>query len=189
MGRHKEVRLMYWVILLLMVGFNVWLLYSKYNLNSKVKNLEALNTHKYPQKSIANKSITFLGSLDSKNPVTMLAFFTDKGCMSCVLSEINMLNEWHQKFPESLQVYYTGKSKNYLDKYGAKFSYQNINNPEKLFDSSIVFGNPVVLVVDSGGTVQSIHTNDLSREGSDRRRAIFYRRVISLFTAIEKVNR
>ena len=168
-----------------MVGLNCWLLYGKYQMNRQVQTLKALNIHGNPQKSLADKYIQFTGLFDKINPLTLVAVFTDMGCNSCVIAEIKFLNEWSKKWPHTIQVYYEGSIKNYLEKYGADFSYQKVDYPERLFNTALVFGNPVVAVVDRNGIVQSLHTNDLSKPGSDQRRTNFYKRISSLFKLIK----
>jgi len=186
MKRLQQISLYYWFLLILMVGLNIWLLYGKYQLNIQLKTQKALNAHTQPQKSLADKPIRYTRSFNTKYPFLLVAVFTDAGCNSCMINEIKFLNKWSKKQPQTLKVYYTGNIEEYLEGYGAKFSYSKIDFPDKLFNTPMIFGNPVVTVVDSNGVVQSIHTNNLSRPGSDLRRKNFYNRANSLFNAVGK---
>lgn len=174
-----------WAVLIIFIGLNIWLLYGKVNLQQQVNRLQAVNLQKAGIVSMTAEPIKFLGhELPAAKSFKMVAVFTDYGCGSCVISEIEYLNKWYQSYPNTLQVYYQGNTDDYLEGFDAEFEYQKIESANNLFNVAITFGNPVAAIVDVNNTVQALHTNDLIRPGSDRRRANFYNRVESLFESV-----
>ena len=184
MSMAKKYKIL-WCVLIVFVGLNVWLLYGKINLQQQVNTLQAQTLQKEGAVSMVAEPVHFTGSGNiTEKPVGLVALFTDYGCTSCVIAEIKYLNEWNKKFSNTLQVYYLGSSERYLEDFGAEFGYQTVESANNLFSVSLPIGNPIIVMIDENDNVQSIHTNDLTRPGSDRRRANFYKRVESLFTAV-----
>lgn len=173
-----------WGMLLLMMVLNSWLLYEKYSFTDKLNTLQALQIHHFGQKALVDKPLKFKGTWKISNPIMLVAIFTDYGCTSCVVAEIEYLNKWVTQFPNSVKIYYSGNEKKYLEKYGASFSYLQIAKPEKLFDKALIFGNPILAVIDSQGTALMLNTNDTSRPGSAQRRMLFHYKVNSIFDSI-----
>lgn len=172
-----------WGMLILFIGLNIWLLYGKVDLQQQVNRLQAKNLQKEEDIAQMTEPVQFTGS-DVQKPMSLVAIFTDYGCTSCVVTEIEYLSKWQEKFDNTLQVYYLGQTDEYLEQFGAEFSYEKIESVNNLFTISVPVGNPVVALVDKNGHVQSIHTNDLSRPDSDERRSNFYRRMNSLFQLV-----
>jgi len=170
-------------VLIIFVGLNIWLLYGKVDLQQQVNTLQAKALQNKEDIAQMTEAVKFTGPNLNK-PLSLVAIFTDSGCTSCVVTEINYLSKWRKKFNGTLKVYYMGKSDEYLEQFGAEFPYKKIESANNLFSVSLPFGNPVVALVDKNGQVQAIHTNDLSRPGSDQRRANFYKRINSLFELI-----
>jgi len=174
-----------WSLLSLLLILNVLALYGRVNLQQQVEQLQyrVLLTENPIIAPLGN--IRFAHAAASKEfkvkPISLIAFLTDYGCTSCLSAEIRYLNEWNQKYTNSVKAYFVGESINYLEKYGANFEYKTQINPEELVNVYLPISNPVILVVDERGTVHSIHTNDTPRPGSDRRRDEFYYRTASLF--------
>jgi hypothetical protein len=162
---------------------NIWLLYGKADLQQQVNRLQAQVLQKEEDISQITEPVKFTGSHYTK-PLSLVAIFTDYGCTSCVVSEIQQLNKWRQKFEGTLQVYYTGESENYLEQFEGQFPYEDIESVNGLFNVSLPVRNPIIAVVDKNGNVQTLHTNDLSRPGSDQRRINFYKRANSLFKVV-----
>jgi|SRR5699024_2858284 len=172
-----------WGVLILVAGLNVWLLYGKINLQQSLNRLQSQKIQK-AELSMISEAVRFTdtGSFLGK-PLQLVALFTDYGCTRCAVSEIGYLNKWHKQYQNMLKVYYLGSSKKYLKDLGAEFSYRTIDSANHLFSVAVPTGNPIA-IVDEYGMVHAIHTNDLTRPGSDRRRAHFYERVRSLFSAV-----
>ncbi len=183
MGNYTDNHKVLWGILIVFVGLNIWLLYGKVDLQQQVNRLQANTLQKEEDIAQITEPVQFIGS-DFQKPFSLVAIFTDYGCTSCVVTEIEYLSKWRKKFNNTLQVYYIGKTDEYLEQFGAEFPYKKIDSASNLFTVSLPVGNPVVALVDKNGHVQSIHNNDLSRPGSDRRRANFYRRMNSLFQLV-----
>lgn len=165
--------------------------YGKVNLQQKVNLLQAESIHEAGLFSVIAEPVRFIffksqAKTEPPRPLTLIAVFTDYGCTSCVIAEIEYLNEWNKAYNNTLEVYYRGISKGYLEQFGAEFDYQEVAAEEKLFNVAMPVGNPIAVVVDENQYVQAIHTNDLSRLGSEQRRENFYRRVESLFRSVYK---
>lgn len=173
-----------WALLLTTMILNGWLLYEKYQLNENITTLKALKIHKYGQKALIDEPLKFKDSWNESNRIKIVAIFTDYGCTSCVDAEIQFLNYWIEQYPTTIQVYYSGSEKKYLEKFGAKFSYLEIDKPHKLFNESLIFGNPVLAVIDSNGMVLLLNTNDTTRPGSEQRRKIFFQKAKSIFESV-----
>lgn len=174
-----------WSVLIVILGLNVWLLYGKVNLQQRMDTLQAEILQKEGSVSRFSQPVTFTSNYSfMNNPIGLVAIFTDYGCTSCVIAEIKYLNEWKQKFNNTLQVYYIGESEDYLEQFGAKFTYTKIETTGDLFSVPLPIGNPIVVMIDKNHNVHAIHTNDLSRPGSEQRRTNFYKRVNSLFIAV-----
>lgn len=174
-----------WGLIILFIGLNIWLLYGKISLQQQISRLQVEVVENGNEFSMINEPVEFSGSkTTSPPPIRLVAIFTDYGCGSCVISEIKHLNKWQDKFDNTVQVYYDGETENYLEEFGAEFEYEKINSIQNLFSISLPIGNPIITLVDERNNVQSIHTNDLSRPGSDQRRINFYRRMESLFESV-----
>jgi hypothetical protein len=172
-----------WGMLIVFIGLNIWLLYGKANLQQQVNRLQAQALQKEEDIAQVTEPVEFTGS-DFQKPLRLVAVFTDYGCTSCVVTEIEYLSKWNKKYSNTLKAYYLGETAGYLEQFGAKFSYEKIESVNNLFTISLPVGNPVIALVDANGNVQSIHTNDLSRPGSDQRRENFYQRMNSLFQLV-----
>jgi hypothetical protein len=171
-------------LVIIFTGFNIWLMYDKINLQRQVNRLQVDIVENGNEFSVITEPVEFYGPEISSTPVRLVAIFTDYGCGSCVVSEIEYLNKWQDKFNNTIQVYYEGETEKYLEEVGADFKYRKVNSAQELFSISLPIGNPIIALVDEGNNVHSIHTNDLSRPGSDRRRSNFYNRMQSLFESI-----
>lgn len=174
-----------WGIAVLFIGLNIWLLYGKVTLQQQVNRLLAQTIREEADISIISKPIQFTGSNSAgKVPLDLVVVFTNTGCTSCIAAEIEYLNEWNETFNERLQVYYLGTANEYLEDFGAQFDYNMAESVRDLFTVAMPLGNPFSVIIDGNSNVQVIHTNDLSRPGSDRRRALFYERAESLFRSV-----
>jgi len=185
MNVHSTKFKIFWSVLIILVGLNIWLLYGKLNLQQEVNRLQVESLKKAGITSTTTEPINFSGpELAVAKPLKMIAIFTDYGCGSCVISEIKHLNDWSRNYPNALQIFYQGATNNYLEEVGAEFEYQEVESARDLFNVTMPVGNPIAVIVDENNTAQILHTNDLSRLGSDRRRTNFYKQAESLFASV-----
>lgn len=188
MNEKTRKSIILYIMLVIFVGLDIWMLYGKVNLQQKVNSLQASLSQTGRLVSDSEKLVRYIPSKSidpsADKPVQLIALFTDYGCTHCVQSEIVHLNKWKRNFRHTLAVYFQGSSKKYLKQFGAKFDSKKVQSINNLFNVSLPVGNPIVLVVDKNNNIQAIHTNDVSRPRSDLRRANFYRRTKSLFNSV-----
>jgi hypothetical protein len=183
--KHK----MLWGLVLILIGLDVWQLFGRVNLEQQVSRMQVNTIQKDGLLSDFAQNIRYtppeaVTANDSKRPLELIAVFTDYGCVHCAQAEIRHLNNWRKRFPGTIQVYFTGASRQYMKDFGAEFSFKKIKSTRNLFNISLPIGNPLIVLVDHNNEVQAVHTNNTSRPGSDQRRNVFYERMKSLFSAV-----
>lgn len=188
MPKKNRKTVVVYTVLAVFVALDIWMLYGKVNLQQKVNSLQASLSQKGRLVSGNEKLVRYIPRKSedppADKPVKLIALFTDYGCTHCVQAEISYLNKWDQNYRYTLTVYFQGTSKKYLKQFGAKFDFEKVQSINSLFNVSLPVGNPIVVVIDQNKNVQAIHTNDISRPGSDLRRANFYRKTKSLFHSV-----
>jgi len=186
--KNRKIIVLY-TVLVVFIALDIWLLYGKVRMQQKVSSLQA-NLSQKGRLGSGSKDLVRYVPLESaadppgNKPIRLIALFTDYGCIHCVQAEIGYLNKWDQNYPHTLTVYFKGASTKYLRQFGAKFNFRKVQSLQTLVNVSLPVGNPIVVAVDKNNNIQAIHTNDVSRPGSDLRRTNFYGRERSLFNSV-----
>lgn len=180
-----------WVIILLL-GLNLFLLNT-----SKVKNdnLEILQQ----RISTLNESFRndkpelidrFQQSLEpsfyGKSELSLISVVPESSCLSCVIYAIEILNDFFSKYPENYRAFFL-KQDDVTDSvpinsFDIEFDFEVLEELSSIFpkmdslDSNNMM-NPIFLLIDRNGFVQSIHE---SEKFNPDKTDIFFSRVESL---------
>jgi len=125
-------------------------------------------------------SVHFPGEIISAdNTLSLVTFFTDRGCTPCVVDEISLINDMLAQYKPYMKMFLVDGHEQYLLNLGAQFRYEVIDTIPELDDLHI--SNPVSLLIDRNGTIQHIHR---AETGNPERSRLFFNKVNSLFESI-----
>lgn len=149
-------------------------------MNRQVKILDNLRT---TNETPLNIDFALADSIDieiSSYKLLLISFLTEQGCGSCLEEEIKYLNAIYSKYKDYLLVFYEGNP-NVLKSFGAKFKFQNTNYLKRKFNLPIRIDNPISMLVDKYGNIQSYHKAVVSDPSAS---ASFFFKVNSLFKSV-----
>ncbi|MEX0779013.1 MAG: hypothetical protein WD491_08990 [Balneolales bacterium] len=177
-----------YIIAILCVSiFNIFLLYTNADyrkhieqLYSQVQFQEALEYQSYSS-VVNNARITHSGIKLRDSGMSLLVFFTDRGCPSCIESEILNLQDFYNKHPQNIQAYLLSSNESFTSLYEVNFPLKVINPNETILDEELNFDNPVAILTDSNGMVQNIYVAEV---GNKEKSSNFYKRMTSFFNSI-----
>jgi len=111
------------------VLLNIFLLYTNIQRQNRV-NILSGQLAACGQQSIhhtqTNTDIQIPVSLiTNKKPLSLVTFFTERGCSPCVIEEIKLLNEMFSRYQQLIDIYLVSGSSGYLTQLGAAFKYGN----------------------------------------------------------------
>lgn len=149
-------------------------------LQCQIVYLENLSIDNKVSKTI-NYPNVILSNIETKNSKLMLiSFLKGNVCGTCLEDEIKFLNTLNNKFNNYLIVYYEGNP-NRLKSLGAEFSFQTLDNIEEKFSLPIKIDNPVSILVDRTGIIQSYHKAIV---GDKEASAVFFNKINSIFQSV-----
>lgn len=171
------------IAITLLTVFNILLLYINVKQQNQLERLQAQIKPSESQTTIMLDSGIRLSS-DIKVPsgLSLLVFFTDRSCLSCLKYEAQKLNKFYSNYGEYTQVYLLSTYKSYLERFDIDFKYTMINPDKDILNKEFVFANPVALLVDSNGLVQRFY---LAEAGNEAKSNQFYQQMSSLFQSIQ----
>lgn len=149
-------------------------------LNRQLQILEKLNPTNEMGLNIDYKLLDSIDMEIKPNRLLLISLLTEQGCGSCLEEEIEYLNTIYSKYKDYLLVFYEGNP-SVLKSFNAKFKFQNTNNLKKKFNLPIRVDNPVSILVDKYGNIQSYHKAVVSDPSAS---ASFYFKVNSLFKSV-----
>ena len=172
----------YFVIAVLII-FNIFMLYQNVQRENKVGVLNhrlAECEQNTGNPMMHTSSVHLPGELIfSDNTLSLVTFFTDRGCAPCVIDEIGLINNLLEQYKPYMKMYLVDGHEQYLVNLGAQFRYEVIGTTPELEDLHI--SNPVSLLIDRNGTIQHIHRAETANPGRSR---IFFKKVNSLFESV-----
>jgi hypothetical protein len=175
-------KLSYFIIAILII-FNIFMLYQNIQRENRVGILN--NRLAACEQNIGNPvmhtaSLHLPGELiTSDNTLSLVTFFTDRGCTPCVIDEIGLINNMLEQYKLYMNMFLIDAHERYLVNLGAQFRYEVIDTIPELDDLHI--SNPVSLLIDRNGTIQHIHR---AETGNPERSRLFFKKVDSLFESI-----
>lgn len=169
-------------IIFVLVVFNILLLYTNFKQQNQISTLtEKIRLSKFGRIVNGNAKIINPEVRWSDTGVSLLIFFTDQGCEGCIENEVRNINSLTAKHNPYLRVYMLGENATYLKRYHPNFSFETIPTDIPILDTELSITNPVAVLVDSRGIVQSVHTAEVGNPGISNR---FYHRMHSLFESL-----
>ena len=183
----KKVNISLIVIIIILVGFNVFLLSKDSNLENRVESLNSLVETQENQLSIMRQSqnIDTLSDDFLKLPgsdISLLVFFPTSSCSSCLIYEVQNFNNFYSKYQPRARAYVLGSDRSVLERSGAEFLFQTMAIKKFVMQTGINHTNPIALLVDSNGMV---HDTYLAEVGNETKSNRFYERMRSLFETTE----
>lgn len=174
-------------ILFVLLTSDILLLYQNIekqnSINELNRQLQILEKFKPTNEISLNIDFTLLDSIDIEiktNKLMLISFLTEQGCGSCLEEEIKYLNSIYSKYKEYLLVFYEGNP-NVLKSFDVKFIFKNISSLKKKFNLPFRIDNPVSILVDRYGNIQSFHKAVVNDPGAS---ATFFFKVNSLFKSV-----
>jgi hypothetical protein len=172
----------YFVIAILLI-FNIFMLYQ----NVQRENRVGILSHQLSdcEKNTGNPSMrTASFQLPGEliildNTLTLVTFFTDRGCAPCVIDIIGFINDMLNTHSPYMNMFLIEGHERYLVNLGAQFRYEVIDPTPELEDLHI--SNPVSLLIDQNGTVHHIH---YAETGNIEKSRLFFNNVNSLFESV-----
>lgn len=174
-------------IIFVLAACNVFLLYTNAQWQNQINDLATQN---YEQETAALTA----GDIISQNAkvihpqvnlpdsgLALLVFFSIQSCSSCLEYEVPNFNTFYNRFPEHAQAYLVTGGKPFLERYGAEFESTIISPSDSVFNVDLQIGNPVGVVVDAGGTIQSVYLSDVGKQTKSEH---FYKRMVGLFSSL-----
>jgi len=175
-------KLSYFIIAILII-FNIFMLYQNIQRENRVGILNNQLTaceHNIGNPVMHTASVRLPGELiSSDNTLSLVTFFTDRGCAPCVIDEIGLINNMLEQYKLYMNMFLIDAHERYLVNLGAQFRYDVIDATPELEDLQI--SNPVSLLIDRNGTVQHIHRAETANPERSR---LFFKKINSLFDSI-----
>ncbi len=172
----------YFIIAILII-FNILMLYQNVQREKRVSVLNyqlAECERNIGNPAMHTASVRLPGELiSSDNTLSLVTFFTDRGCAPCVIDEIGLINNMLEQYKLYMNMFLIDAHERYLVNLGAQFRYDIIDPTPELRDLHI--SNPVSLLIDRNGTIQHIHR---AETGNPERSRLFFKKVNSLFESI-----
>ncbi len=172
-----------YILIAVLIIFNIFMLYQNVQRENKVgilNNQLAACEQNTGNPAMHTSSIRLPDELISPdNTLSLVTFFTDRGCAPCVIDEIGFINNMLEKYNPYMNMYLVDGHERYLVNLGAQFRYEIIGTIPELDDLHI--SNPVSLLIDRNGTVHHIHYADIGNAEKSRR---FFENVRSLFESV-----
>jgi len=170
-------------VITILVAFNLVLLYLNTNLQNRIKNVE-LQANSWGFEKTGD-SVARLIHPQVQLPETglsLIVLITDEGCITCMENEVRNLNDFHEKFRDRLKVYSFSRDTSYFEQFPVYFTLELIDPDRPVLDNEFDFNNPVALVTDNNGMVQTIQVAEVGKAG---KRNEFYKRMTSLFKSVK----
>lgn len=180
-------------VVIILVTLNILLLYENSQQQKKIKDLNnrIVNISNYLNRvtvssQFRKKNIRVIHpdvNLPGDDELLLFVFFTVRGCRSCVITEVRILNKFYKKYKEHTKIFLLSYDETYLKRlYDASFVYQTINPGKSILNTKKDFKNPIALMVDANGEVQVIQ---VAKKGKPEVRKQFYKQMASLFQSLE----
>ncbi|MEX0780993.1 MAG: hypothetical protein WD037_14735 [Balneolales bacterium] len=178
----------YIIAILILSGFNISLLYINFD---QQKNIDYLHSQIHFEQGLEfqgyssvfyNSKIVHPEIELRDSGMSLLVFFTDRGCPSCLEYEIPNFAQFFNEHGQYTQAFLLSNNDSFTSRYEVNFPLNVISPTEGLLDTELDFDNPVAILTDSNGIIQHIYVAEVgNREKSDR----FYERMTSLFQAVQ----
>ncbi|MTI89413.1 MAG: hypothetical protein FH748_15760 [Balneolaceae bacterium] len=111
--------------------------------------------------------------------VTLLVFFTETGCSSCINNELKNINEYFGTFPKYIKFFYIGSIEEQQYKYyNKRLPIEALDINKNLLNGYVRLSNPVAMLVDPSGNIFELHKADTINHKLSNR---FYKRIASFF--------
>lgn len=173
------------MIITLLSGFNILLLYTNVNLQNQIKTLNLqIPSWASGKISALNIKITHHGVKLPDDGLSMVAFFSDQGCKSCIEHEVQNLNKIFRRYKKHIRVYLLSNNKSYLKRlFGATFPYAvMLPEEEPLFNTEFDVTNPVIVLTDSDKTLQHVY---IAEKDKPQKSNQFYKSMRALFESLQ----
>ncbi len=171
------------LIFVTLISLNIFILYTNIQRQNRVNILTGQLTACEQQSIRQTQTSTVIqipvNLINHENSLSLITFFTERGCSPCVIEEIELLNEMYSRYEQLIDIYLVNGSSGYLTQLGAAFKYRYIEEIPGFLN--IPIGNPVSLLVDRNNTIQLIHKTET---GNPEKSRIFFERVESLFESV-----
>ncbi len=172
-----------YIIIALLVVFNLFMLYQNVQRENRVSilyNQLAACEQITDNPSMHTATVTLPSDLKmSEHTLSLITFFTDRGCAPCVIDEIGFINNMLEKYKPYMNMYLVDGHERYLVNLGAQFGYEVIDTIPELDDLHI--SNPVSLLIDRNGTIHHTHH---AETGNIEKSRLFFNKVKSLFESV-----
>lgn len=170
-------------IIVAIVLLNIFLLYTNIQRQNRV-NILTGQLAVCEQQSIRHTQTSTViqipvSLINHENSLSLITFFTERGCSPCVIEEIIHLNEIYPRYEQLIDIYLIGGSSGYLTQLGAAFAYRNVEDIPDF--GNIHIDNPVSFLIDRNNTIQLIHKAEI---GNPEKSRLFFERVESIFESV-----
>jgi hypothetical protein len=167
----------------ILIVLNIWLLFNNHQKDEKIEELYLTSSQTKWRYETVDSTLLHISNDEitvGNTSLSLIVFFSDQGCQSCIKDEVNLLNEKHSSYEDLTKVYLLSKkAPTYLSRmFGATFDYQVIDPKEAVFDIDFEFVNPVAVLTDSTGLVHRIHKAEV---GNKKKSEEFYKQMFELF--------
>ncbi len=180
------------VLLNVLLGIKVYLLTEQITKINDEKNNLHLRFYEYEDySSLLNpvdykyKIIEYLGKLKANSDFNLIAFFDEKTCPACIISEINYLNDLYSDYSNNIIVCFFGEKFSLLKDLGAKFDYIKLSKREKIFSKKMDYNAPVSFLINRNKEIIDINKTE---KGVSIKSRIFYDKVRNIFKLSREQN-
>ncbi|MEO1023647.1 MAG: hypothetical protein AAFW89_13970 [Bacteroidota bacterium] len=170
-------------IIFVLVVLNGWLLYNNHQKNRLIDELSSTNRPVSWELETVDRTKVYLSNKEVEipdRPISLLVFFSDQGCQSCMEDEVRFLNAFREENNNAFKVYLqTQRAPTYLTRmFGADFEYTVIDPQQNIFNVDFELVNPISVLVDSTGLVHRMHKAEV---GNSEKSEVFYHQMKTLF--------
>jgi len=169
------------LMILVLVVFNIFFLYKSRELSHQINSIEE-RTH-VVLNDFSDLKVKKDFTREMGKGLKIITFIWEISCSSCVQHEIELLNQYHEKFGENLQVILVKNSDN-AKLFDAKFPYKTVENVTEVINQNIVPQNPVSVVFDDH-FVYGVRKVKLERPYSKLLSQHFYKNQLRFFSKVQ----
>lgn len=173
------------MLIVCLVGLNVFLLYTNIQRQNEINNLRSVHSKATTASApTLSKDASLIHPDIILNPtgLTFSIIVPQNSCSSCLEFEVPNLKELHKKHSKQVQVYVLGQNERFLFPYGFTSQVPVVDPMKPVFDHEFDFMNPVAVVTDSAGTIYDFYVAEVGNvEKSDQ----FYKKMDRFLNAIK----
>lgn len=172
----------YYIWIIFLVLLNIFLLFRNYQKNTKINELEVLNSSFESSSILDKKEIFYKNKIN--DPVQLVVLIPENSCISCLLYDLDFINLFNSNYPKNLSVYHIENKKGHypIRNLDTNFEYTFIDSAGVIFDTKknldLNIEKPTYLVIDQSRMIQTLHVSNIFKlKNTDK----FFEQINSLF--------